>query len=237
MNQLLTKGRVTRGALGIDLHPIFTAENAVALGLDRPYGAWVGKVYPGSPAFLGGLHDGDVVVKYQGVDVQDLNHLINMVSMTAIGQAADLEIWRDRQRFRLRITIGDRERAVVETPVADRTTPARRGEGGLLRRPVAPEAPQSALGVELRTIDEAYSRQLGLPTNLRGAVVVKVEPNTPAASALKVLDVIHSVNGKGVATAEEAVSALGAGAARDGLTLGFDRVVKGAVERRSVRLP
>ena len=36
MNQLVAKGRVTRGALGIDLHPDFRPEDAVALGLDRP---------------------------------------------------------------------------------------------------------------------------------------------------------------------------------------------------------
>ena len=238
MNQLLTKGRVSRGALGIDLHPVFRPEDAVALGLDRPLGAWVGKVYPGSPAFLGGLHDGDVVLKYQGTDVHDLNHLINMVSMSSIGQAADLEVWRDRQRYRLQITIGDRERAVVDNaPAVERTSPVKRGEGGLLRRPVAPEAPQAILGMELRTLDEAYSRQLGLPANLRGTVVVKIEPQSPAAGTLKPLDVIHSVNGRVIATAEEAVGALEAGAARDGLMLGFDRVVKGAVERRSVRLP
>ncbi len=238
MTQLLTKGHVNRGALGIDLHPIFRAEDAAALGLDRPYGAWVGKVYPGSPAFLGGLHDGDVVVKYQGVEVQDLNHLINMVSMSSIGQPADLEVWRDKQRYRLRITIGDRERTVVDgAPLVERSASPKRGEGGLLRRPTAPEGPQAILGVELRTLDEAYSRQLGLPANLRGAVIVKVEPKSPAASALKLLDVIHTVNGRGVETAEEAVTALGAGASKDGLTLGFDRVVKGAVERRSVRLP
>lgn len=238
MNQLLTKGRVSRGALGIDLHPIFRAEDAVALGLDRPHGAWVGKVYPGSPAFLGGLHDGDVVLRYQGVDVQDLNHLINMVSMSSIGQGADLEVWRDRRRYRLRITIGDRERTVADNaPVVDRTAPARRGEGGLLRRPTTPREPQSVLGVELRTLDEAYSRQLGLPANLRGAVIVKIEPQSPAAGTLELLDVIRAVNGQGVATAEEAVTALEAGVVKEGLTLGFDRVVKGAVERRSARLP
>ena len=38
MNQLVTKGRVSRGALGIDLHPEFRPEDAVALGLDRPAG-------------------------------------------------------------------------------------------------------------------------------------------------------------------------------------------------------
>ncbi len=41
MNQLVTNGRVSRGALGIDLHPEFRPEDAIALGLDRPRGAWI----------------------------------------------------------------------------------------------------------------------------------------------------------------------------------------------------
>src|SRR6185312_16773803 len=40
MNQLIANGRVTRGALGVDLHPDFRPEDATAMGLDHPQGAW-----------------------------------------------------------------------------------------------------------------------------------------------------------------------------------------------------
>ena len=49
MNQLIANGRVSRGALGIDLHPEFRPEDALALGLDRPAGAWVDVVHPARP--------------------------------------------------------------------------------------------------------------------------------------------------------------------------------------------
>ena len=99
MDQLVAHGRVSRGALGVNLHPEFRTEDALALGLDRPEGAWVDVVNPRSPAAEGGVRDGDVVVRFNGVDVIDLNHLINMVSMAPIGQPAEMVVWRDRKQL------------------------------------------------------------------------------------------------------------------------------------------
>ena len=85
MNELLSNGHVTRGALGVDLQREFSQEMATNLGLERPHGAWIDKVHPDSPAARGGLHDGDVILKFGGVDIHDINHLINAVSMTPVG--------------------------------------------------------------------------------------------------------------------------------------------------------
>src|SRR3954451_13110546 len=57
MGQLLANGRVSRGALGIDLHPEFRPEDALVLGLERPRGASIDVVHPGSPAATAGLLD------------------------------------------------------------------------------------------------------------------------------------------------------------------------------------
>src|SRR5262245_42555056 len=77
MNELITHGRVNRGALGVDLQQ-FEQKDAVALGMLRPKGAWIGKVHASSPADRAGLKDGDVVVRFSGIEITDLNHLINM---------------------------------------------------------------------------------------------------------------------------------------------------------------
>lgn len=236
MSQLVSKGRVTRGALGIDLHQEFRPEDAIALGLKSPRGAWVDVVHPGSPAALAGLKDGDVIVKFQGIEVFDLNNLINVVSMAPIGQPVDLVIWREKQSLAVRVTVGDRERTIARVPpIPDRASASR---GGLLRRPERPPTPKgSALGVDVQTLDEPLARQLGLPAALHGAVILRVAPTSPLDSLLKPHDVIYSVNGHGISTADEAVAALNIRSAPEGLLLGYDRVVKGAIERRTIRVP
>jgi serine protease Do len=242
MKQLVAQGRVSRGALGIDLHREFPPEDALTLGLERPRGAWVDRVHPGSPAAAGGLKGGDVVVRFNGVEIFDLNHLINMVSMAPIGQAAEVVVWRGGKLDALRITVGERERtiaAAVAAPAADR-----RPSGGLLRREDRPGPSSSfALGLELITMDAAAARRIGLPESLRGALVLHVLPESPVASVLQPNDVISSIDGRSVASAEQANEALSAFTSRltegQPLVLGFDRYSRssGSIERRSIRVP
>ncbi len=236
MNQLVTKGRVSRGALGIDLHPEFRPEHAIELGLDRPQGAWIDKVFAASPAFEAGLRDGDVILQFRGVEIHDLNHLINVVSMAPIGQPADLVVWRGRKRLNLRVTVGDRERTIAQTGPSPGGSPNPRG--GLLRRPDRPASPSiSAQGLVLQTLDETKARLFGLPTSLHGVVILEVAPDSPLAAKLKPFDVIYSVNGQGVANAEEAAKALARLSMKEGVVLGYDRIVKGAIERRTESIP
>jgi S1-C subfamily serine protease len=86
-------------------------------------------------------------------------------------------------------------------------------------------------------VDESSARQFNLPAGTRGAVIVKLAPDSPLGAAIEPLDVIHSINGQGIMSAEEAVKALNLPAPAGGTTIGFDRVVRGKFERRSVRLP
>ena len=234
MGQLVTNGRVSRGALGIDLHPEFRPEDAAHLGLEKPRGAWVNVVYPASPAAAGGLHDDDVILKFNGVDIHDLNHLINMVSMAPIGQPADIVIWRERKTFPLKVTVGDRDRTIAQGPTIERNT-----SSGLLRRPNRPEAPAaSAFGLELTTLDKDLARQLGLPNSLHGAVVMKIAPESPLATKLMPLDVIASVGGRLIGSSEEAIRSMNRPLEKQqALVLEFDRLGKSGIERRSVRVP
>ena len=114
MGQLLSNGRVNRGALGVKLHPDFEAANAFAMGLDRPRGAWIESVDQRSPAAASGVRVNDVVVRFNGVDVIDLNHLINLVSMAPIGQSADVVIWRDRQEWPMKVMVADKDRIITQ---------------------------------------------------------------------------------------------------------------------------
>lgn len=109
--QLVAHGRVRRAYLGVELDNDFNEATARRLGLGRARGARIMRVYnqKNSPAVRAGLRPDDVILKFNGVEVMDENHLINLVSLSDIGVAVDIEVFRGRQMAQLAVTLMDRE--------------------------------------------------------------------------------------------------------------------------------
>jgi serine protease Do len=105
--QLLEKGYVTRGYLGMQLAPSLEPMQALKLGLDRVRGALVETVHPGSPAAVGGIRPGDVILTLESVDLRDENHMINLVSSLTPNQRVKLTIWRERKTFVSEVVVGE----------------------------------------------------------------------------------------------------------------------------------
>jgi S1-C subfamily serine protease len=107
MKQLLEKGSVSRGYLGMQLAETFEAADALRLGLDRVQGALVETVYPETPAAAAGLKASDVVLQVDGTTIRNENHLINLITATAAGQKIKLQVWRERRTLSLDAVVGD----------------------------------------------------------------------------------------------------------------------------------
>jgi S1-C subfamily serine protease len=107
MQQLLEKGGVSRGYLGLQVAPSFETADATRLGLDRAQGALVEMIHPDTPAAAAGLKPGDVVLEVDGRTVRDENDLINLVSGLQAGQKIRLKVWRNRQSIPLEAVVGD----------------------------------------------------------------------------------------------------------------------------------
>jgi serine protease Do len=105
--QLLEKGAVSRGFLGLHLSPNFEAADALKLGLENGNGALVDSVYPETPAATAGIKSGDVVLQLDNTAVRNENQLINLISAMPAGQKVRLQIWRNRQVQTLYAVIGD----------------------------------------------------------------------------------------------------------------------------------
>jgi Do/DeqQ family serine protease len=93
--QLIDRGKVTRGWLGVSLQPI-TTELAEALGVKSTTGAVVARVYPGSPAEAAGLKQNDVIVAFDGVGVEDYHHLQRLAAEAEVGRVVKLDVVRER---------------------------------------------------------------------------------------------------------------------------------------------
>lgn len=111
VKQLLEKGSVSRGYLGLQMTQSFEPSDALKLGLDRAQGALVETVYPDTPAAGAGLRKGDVILQVDGVAVRNENHLINTISGLPAGQKIRLHIWRERKTLTVDAVVGDWARA------------------------------------------------------------------------------------------------------------------------------
>jgi S1-C subfamily serine protease len=105
--QLMEKGAVARGYLGLQVASSFEATDAARLGLDRAQGALVETVYADTPAAAAGLRTNDVVLQVDGVPIRNENHFINLISGLAAGQRIRLQVWRDRRTVALEAVVGD----------------------------------------------------------------------------------------------------------------------------------
>lgn len=85
VNQIKTKGSVSRGWLGVQIQDI-TRELAESFGMDRPYGALVARVIEESPAEKAGLQIGDVIVEFDGHDIETSGELPPVVGVTTIDE-------------------------------------------------------------------------------------------------------------------------------------------------------
>lgn len=111
LRQLLEKGSVSRGYLGLQLAASFEPADALKLGLDRAQGARVEAVYPDTPAASAGLRVNDVVLQVDETAVRNENHFINTISALPAGQKVRLQIWRDRKTQTLDAIVGDWSKA------------------------------------------------------------------------------------------------------------------------------
>lgn len=105
--ELLDKGYVARGYLGIQLAGSVDAIDAVKLGLEKGWGAIVEMVHPDSPAATAGIRPGDVILEVDNIPIRNENQFINLVAGCQPGKSVILVVWRERKRLAITSRIGD----------------------------------------------------------------------------------------------------------------------------------
>lgn len=103
-HQLIEKGEVTRGWLGVSIQPL-TPELAESFGLDKVAGALVNQVLDGSPAEKAGVKRGDVLLTYNGKPVRGVRELQLLVASTPAGSKVELVVLRQGKQLTLPVNI------------------------------------------------------------------------------------------------------------------------------------
>lgn len=155
VQKLISDGKVTRGYLGVvidDLKP-----NLAKL-YNKNSGALILDVANDTPAAKAGLKRGDLIYAINNKQIRDRKDLQNVIASFKPNETITLKLERDKKNIELNITLGNRAGLV--------TSDANNGKflGGLL----------------LSEIDANAIRQFRLSSNVKGVLIVNVEPNSKA---------------------------------------------------------
>lgn len=177
VDQLREFGETRRGWLGVRIQDV-TNDVAEAMGLEKVAGALVTDV-PEGPAAEAGMQAGDVILSFDGRDVEDTRGLVRQVGNTAVGKTVRVVVFREGKTKTLKVTLGRREEAEGSVPETSSGEPE-----------AAPEE-KSMMGLTLKPLDDELRAQLELDAGAKGLVVTEVDELSEAyEKGLRAGDVI-----------------------------------------------
>lgn len=186
--QLLEHGRVRRGYLGVELDEKFDLDTAKRFSLDRLFGARVTRVLDATPAANAGLRRDDVIISFDGVDIEDENDLINRVSLTPVNKEVRMIVVRNGRKISLSVNLAERERLTSSLPTHELS-------------PTEP-SPFKNSSLVTHSLDKELAEQLGLNRTQRGLIVMQL-PATHSESGLMLYDVIEEIGRQRVESPED----------------------------------
>ncbi|MGH9774534.1 MAG: Do family serine endopeptidase [Candidatus Acidiferrales bacterium] len=164
-NQLVTNGKVTRGAIGISFREDHSTNPVLLREMGAPYGIVVEGVDKGSPAEKSGLQPGDVITTVNGQPVHTASDLVDPISATAVGQSVRLGYVRNKKAGELTLTVADRSKIVP-----------RMTENGNNNEESPGEAAPVQFGLHVQDLTPEVARRLGITGKVQGVVVSEVDP-------------------------------------------------------------
>ena len=211
LEQLKTRGRVSRGFMGVGLTDVTPALQR-SLHLSVEHGAMVQDVNAASPAERAGLRPYDVIVDVDGQRVITNEELIRDISARQPGTVVRLGVMRDGNRQNLTVKLGERP-ARSEDSESDSV--------GNRARPQQIDPPgEPALGIVVRELDRTFVGRLEIPQSVQGVVISRVDPTGPGFQAvLRRGFVIMEINRRPVRSVSDYERQVSAARAGDVLTL------------------
>lgn len=185
INQLKEHGRTFRGWLGVKIQAV-SPDVAESLGLRDPRGALVVEVTKDSPADKAGMKLGDIILEFDGKEVTHMRKLPRLVAETEISKRVVVRVWRNGEREKLYVTLGELKENEEDTKEASR----KRSDGSR-----EPSGLVSVLGMKLVTLNSILADEFGIDNSLSGVLVYDVDAKTDAREKdIRPGDLITAVN-------------------------------------------
>ena len=200
MESLITKGKVTRGWLGVGIQNL-SEDLAQSFNYESTEGALVGHVDPKGPAKKAGLKQGDIIVQAGKERIKNVNQLRNYIASLKPGVDLEVTVVRGGDKRSVTVEIGE--------------LPAQTEEGP----EVATEGENEQLGLSVEPLNESSAKR-SRTTRTEGLVVTEVSPQGLAAKAeIRPGDIIVSINGQEISTITQFKEALAKGDLKKGVRM------------------
>lgn len=187
MGQLISKGRVVRGWLGVGIQPV-TADLASKFNVKEQEGVLVNEVFDGDPASKSGMQPGDIITKLDGEVVDTPQTLSRLIAQLPPGKDAAFEIIRDGKRKNLTVKLGERREEAVTASI--------------------PKQPEMVLGLNVQDLTPELAERFKLKDE-KGVLVTKIEPGSAAESeGIKEGDLIKEINRTKIGSSDDFKNAI-----------------------------
>ncbi len=185
VNQLKTKGKVSRGWLGVRIQEI-TRDLAKSFKMKQIRGALVAQVLDESSA-KGILEGGDVIIEFDGKKVTTVSALPVIVGQTTVGKEVDVKVLRNGLEKTLKLTIAELPEDLGKVSKNEKKEPEKNDD-------------KVALGMIIQDLDDNVRKSLNISS---GVLVHKVKPGSAANAGIVPGDVITTVAGKPIDTTQQ----------------------------------
>ena len=179
VNQLLKYGETKRGWLGVRIQEV-TKEIAEVEQLDSPKGALVASVGDKSPAEKAGIKPGDIILEFDGKEVDTMRALPKIVALTEVGKKVIVKVWRNKKIISKKVLLGRLESSKEFASAKKKETPTE----------------IKSLKITVRLLNKEDIDQRQLPADITGVVITDIASDSSIKKHLQVNDVIIEVQKK-----------------------------------------
>jgi serine protease Do len=196
IEQLQRYGETRRGWLGVRIQNVDELI-AESLGLGKVRGALVAGVDEKGPAKAAGIQTGDVIVKFDGIDIKESRELPKIVALAPVGKDVEIVVVRQGKDVPITVKLGRLEDS--EKKVA---LDADKGDS---KKPLVESPVHKALGMEFSSLDEATRLKFSIKESITsGVVVTGVDPDSAAADKhIQPGEIVFEINQEAVKTPAE----------------------------------
>ena len=180
VDQLKLDGRVSRGWLGVLIQEV-NKDLAESFGLDKPAGALVAQVIAEAPAEASGIKEGDIIIEFNGKEVNRSSDLPHYVGRTKAGKAVPVLVVRQGKRETIQVEIG-------ELP-----------DSGHVATKKAPTV-DNRIGIYVKPLTQEEKGKIGVN---EGVVVSRVGDGAGKEAGIREGDIITTISRQKVSSVDE----------------------------------